>query len=368
MALQLVIVGLPQSGKTTVFNALTRSEALTGGFSSAEGEPNLATVKVPDPRLDVLTPMFNPKRTVPADVQYLDVAGVAKGISEHGMSGQLLGHLAQATALVLVVRAFEDDNVPHPEESVDPLRDIDTLLLELQFSDLGVIEKRLPRIAQTIGKLRGAEREAWEREAVALERCKAALEAGEPIREVELDEEEARILRGFGFLTQKPLLILLNVGEGQLGAAADALVEHARERFTRAGVEIHALAGQIEMELAQLEPEDAEAFMADLGIEESSLDRMIRISYRLLGLLAFFTVGPDEVRAWTIRDGETAVEAAGAIHSDIQRGFIRAEIVSYDDLIATGGLPEARKAGKLRLEGRNYVMRDGDVTHFLFNV
>lgn len=368
MSLQLVIVGLPQSGKTTVFNALTRSEAATGGYSSGDGEPNLATVKVPDPRLDVLTPMFNPKRTVPADVQYLDVAGVAKGIAEHGMSGQLLGHLAQATALVLVVRAFEDDNVPHPEGRVDPLRDIETLLLELQFSDLGVIEKRLPRIAQTVGKLRGAEREAWEREAVVLERCKAALEAGEPIREVELSDEERRILRGFGFLTQKPMLVLLNVGESQLGAPADALVAEARARFARPGVEIHALAGKIEMELAQLDPEDAEAFMADLGISESSLDRMIRISYRMLGLISFFTVGPDEVRAWTIRAGETAVEAAGAIHSDIQRGFIRAEIVSYDDLIATGSMTEARKAGKLRLEGRNYIMRDGDVTHFLFNV
>ena len=368
MSLQLVIVGLPQSGKTTVFNALTRSEATTGGFSSGEGEPNLATVKVPDPRLDILTPMFNPKRTVPADVQYLDVAGVAKGIAEHGMSGQLLGHLAQASALILVARAFEDDNVPHPEESVDPLRDIDTLLLELQFSDLGMIEKRLPRIAQTIGKLRGAEREAWEREASILERCQAALEAGQPLRDVELDDEDRRVVRGFGFLTQKPLLVLLNVGEEQLGARAEELVESARARFARPGVEVHTLAGQIEMELAQLDPEDAEAFMTDLGISESSLDRMIRISYRLLGLLSFFTVGPDEVRAWTIRDGETAVEAAGAIHSDIQRGFIRAEIVTYEDLIATGGLPEARKAGKLRLEGRNYVMRDGDVTHFLFNV
>jgi GTP-binding protein YchF len=368
MSLRLVIVGLPQSGKTTVFNALTRSQATTGGFSTAEGEPNLATVKVPDQRLDALTPLFNPKRIVPADVQYLDVAGVAKGLAEQGLSGTLLGHLAQADALVVVVRAFEDADVPHPEESVDALRDLETLFLEFTFSDLGIIEKRLTRIAQTIPKLRGSEREQHERELSALERGKASLEADTALREVEFDEEEQRLLRGFGFLTQKPVLVLLNVGEEQLGAPAEELASAARERFGRPGVEIHALAGKIEMEIAQLDPEDAQLFMADLGIGEASRDRVIRISYALLGLISFFTVGPDEDRAWTIRNGATAVEAAGEIHSDIARGFIRAEIVTYDDLMATGGMAEARKAGKLRLEGRNYIMRDGDVAHFLFNV
>ena len=366
--LRLVIVGLPQSGKTTVFNALTRSEAVTGGFSTAEGEANLATVKVPDPRLDALTPLFNPKRIVPADVQYLDVAGLAKGVGESGMGGQLLGQLAQANALVLVVRAFEDDNVPHPETTVDPLRDLETLLLEFTFSDLGIIEKRIDRIDQTVGKLRGNEKEQYEREREALVRCKAALEDGTPIREVELDEEEERLLRGFGFLTQKPLLVLFNVGENQLGEPSDELVASAREQQGRPGVEIHALAGRIEMEISQLDAEDAELFMADLGISESSLDRVIRLSYDLLGLISFFTVGPDEDRAWTIRRGASAVEAAGEIHSDIARGFIRAEIVAYDDLLATGSMAEAKKAGKLRLEGRAYIMQDGDIAHFLFNV
>lgn len=366
--LRLVIVGLPQSGKTTVFNALTRSEAVTGGFSTAEGEANLATVKVPDPRLDALTPLFNPKRIVPADVQYLDVAGLAKGVGESGMGGQLLGQLAQANALVLVVRAFEDDNVPHPETTVNPLRDLETLLLEFTFSDLGIVEKRIDRIDQTVGKLRGNEKEQYEREREALVRCKAALEDGTPVREVELDDEEERLLRGFGFLTQKPLLVLFNVGESQLGEPADTLTANAREQFGRPGVEIHALAGQIEMEIAQLDAEDAEMFMADLGISESSLDRVIRLSYDLLGLIAFFTVGPDENRAWTIRRGASAVEAASEIHSDIARGFIRAEIVAYDDLMATGSMAEAKKAGKLRLEGRAYIMQDGDIAHFLFNV
>lgn len=368
MSLQLVIVGLPQSGKTTVFNALTRSQAVTGGYSSAEGEPNLATVKVPDPRLEVLTPMFNPKRTVYADVQYLDVAGVARGLAKQGMGGQLLGYLAQADALILVVRAFEDANVPHPEETVDPLRDLDTLLLELSFSDLAVIEKRLDRIESTFMKMRGAEREAHERERAALQRCQQALEDGTPIREVELDPEEQKMLRGFGFLTQKPSLVLFNSGEAQLGDESTRLIEQAREQFGRPGLEIEALAGKIEMEIGQLDADDAELFMADLGITESSLDRMIRSSYRLLGLMSFFTVGPDEVRAWTISQDATAVDAASEIHTDIARGFIRAEIVSYDDLLETGGLAEARKGGVLRLEGKNYQMRDGDVANFLFNV
>lgn len=368
MSLRLVIVGLPQSGKTTVFNALTRSQAETGGFSGGEAEPNLATVKVPDPRLDALTPLFNPKRVVPADVQYLDVAGVAKGVHEQGMSGALLGHLAQANALLVVVRAFEDDNVPHPEESVDALRDIETLLLEFTFSDLAIVEKRIGRIAQTVGKLRGNEREQYEREAAALERIRVALEAGTPIREVELDDEEERLLRGFGFLTQKPTLFLLNVGEEQLGEPAAALVARAREAFARPGVEVDALAGKIEAEIAQLDEEDAQLFMSDLGISEASRDRIIRLSYGLLGLISFFTVGPDENRAWTIRRGASAVEAASEIHSDIARGFIRAEIVAYDDMLAHGSMAEVKKAGKMRLEGKTYIVQDGDIAHFLFNV
>src|SRR5690606_20921585 len=231
-----------------------------------------------------------------------------------------------------------------------------------------LIEKRLGRLEANIPKLRGAEREANEREAEVLRRLKTALEEGTPIREVALQPEGERLLPGFGFLTAKPLLILLNVGEEQLGAAAQALGEEARARFGRPGVEVDALAGKIEAEIAVLDEEDAALFMADLGITESSRDRVIRLSYALLGLISFFTVGPDEVRAWTIRRGTPAVEAAGEIHTDIQRGFIRAEVVSYDDLIAAGGLPEARKAGKLRLEGKQYIVQDGDIVHFLFNV
>lgn len=368
MNLELAIVGLPQSGKTTVFNALTRAGAAVGGYSSAGDEPNLATVKVPDERIPRLSEIFKPKREVYADIRYLDVAGVAKGIGKQGLGGRLLGYLQEASALILVIRAFEDANVPHPEESVDPLRDLETLLLELSFSDLTIIERRLARLDEMIQKLRGPEREANERERAALARCQEALENDIPLREVELSEDEDRRLRGYGFLTRKPALVLFNLGEDQLGEPGAALVEEARQQFARPGLAIDALAAKIEMEIGQLDAEDAELFMADLGIEESSLDRVIKLSYDLLGLITFLTAGPEEVRAWPIRRGTTAAEAAGEIHSDIQRGFIRAEIVAFDDLIEQGGMAECRKAGLLRVEGRDYVMVDGDVTHFLFNV
>lgn len=370
MSTTLVIIGLPSSGKTTVFNALTGSQAEIGAFSTDATEPNLATVKVPDSRLDVLTEMFQPQRRVPADVQYLDVAGVAKGIAEKGMSGSLLGHLSQADALVLVVRAFADENVPHVEGSIDPERDVETLTMELLFSDLAGVEKRLERIRHQLPKLSGREREATERERALMERLHGALEAEMPIREIlpELEPEDVKTLRGFGFLTAKPLLILLNVGEDQMGEVADALLARVAGRFARPGVAIEALGGQIEMEIGRLDPADTSEFMNDLGIAESSRDRIIRTSFELLGLMPFFTVGPDECRAWTIRRGATAVEAAGEIHSDIQRGFIRAEVVAYDDLVSAGGMAEVKKVGRFRREGKEYIVQDGDVINFLFNV
>src|SRR4051794_289830 len=314
--------------------------------------------------------MFQPQKRVPADVQYLDVAGVAKGIAEKGMSGALLGHLSQADALVLVARAFDDPNVPHVEGTIDPERDIETLELELLFSDLAAVEKRLDRIENQKQKVVGRERDAMERERALMERLRQALESETPIREIlpDIDFEDVKTLRGFGFLTAKPLLIVLNIGEDQLGEAECTLVGSCRDRFERLGVGVTALPGQIEMEIGRLEPDDAAAFMSDLGIAESGLDQVIRRSFELLGLMPFFTVGPDECRAWTIRRGATAVEAAGEIHSDIQRGFIRAEVVGYEDLISAGGLNEARKLGKLRREGKDYIVQDGDVINFLFNV
>lgn len=366
----LVIIGLPSAGKTTVFNAITHAEASTGTFGAEANEPNLATVKVPDARLEILTEMFQPQRKVPADVQYLDVAGIAKGIAEKGMSGALLGHLSQADALVHVVRAFENANVPHAEGSVDPGRDIETLDLELLFSDLAAVDKRIQRIAAQLPKLHGREREATEREGRVMAHLKEVLEANTPLREIlsDLDPDDVKTLRGFGFLTAKPLLILLNLGENQLGPAGDALVEAVRSRFSRPQVAIDALSGQIEMEIGRLSGDDSQVFMDDLGIKESSLDRVIQLSFDLLGLIPFFTVGPDECRAWTIRRDTPAVQAAGEIHSDIQRGFIRAEVVAYDDLIAAGSMPDAKKAGRFRREGKDYIVQDGDIINFLFNV
>ena len=369
MTTKLVIIGLPSSGKSTVFNALSRSTAETGSFGG-DDEPNLAAVKVPDERLDTLTALFQPQRRVPADVQYLDVRGIDKGVSEQGMSGQLLGHLSQGDALVHVVRAFEDGATPHPEGSVDPARDIETMNLELAFSDLAVVDKRLQRVIQQLPKMKGAEREAYEREQKLMERLKATVEADTPLREIvdELEEEDRKTLRGFGLLTIKPLLILVNLGESQLGEAGEQLIAQLREQFAAPGVAVDGLAGKIEMEIGQLEPDDAAIFMEDLGIAESSRERIIRVSFDLLGLMPFFTVGPDECRAWTIRRGTPAVEAAGVIHSDIQRGFIRAEIVSYQDLIDAGSLAETKKRGTFRREGKTYIVQDGDVINFLFNV
>jgi len=360
---------LPGSGKSTVFNALSRSTAETGSYGG-DDEPNLATVKVPDERLDRLTEMFQPQRKVPADVQYLDVRGIDKGVSEQRMSGQLLGHLSQGDALVLVVRAFDDEAIPHPEGSVDPARDIETMQLELAFSDLSIVDKRLQRVIQQLPKMKGAEREAYEREQKLMERLKETLEAETPLREIvgDLDEEDRKILRGFGLLTIKPMLILVNLGETQLGETGEQLVAALRTRFAAPGVAVDGLAGKIEMEIGQLEPDDAAIFLEDLGIEETSRDRIIRISFDLLGLMPFLTVGPDECRAWTIRRGTTAVDAAGAIHSDIQRGFIRAEVVSYQDLIDAGSMAETKKRGAFRREGKTYVVQDGDVINFLFNV
>jgi GTP-binding protein YchF len=366
---KLVIIGLPGSGKSTVFNALSRSSAETGAFGG-DDEPNLATVKVPDDRLDRLTEMFKPQRRVPADVQYLDVRGIDKGISEQGMSGQLLGHLSQGDALVLVVRAFADEAITHPEGSVDPARDIETMNLELAFSDLAVVDKRLQRVIQQLPKMKGAEREAYEREQKLMERLKATLEADTPLREIvdEIEEDDRKTLRGFGLLTIKPMLVLVNLGESQLGEAGETLIDGLRERFATPGVAVDGLAGKIEMEIGQLEPDDAAIFLEDLGITETSRDRIIRVSFELLGLIPFLTAGEDECRAWTIRRGTTAVEAAGTIHSDIQRGFIRAEIVSYDDLIDAGSMAETKKRGTFRREGKTYIVQDGDIINFLFNV
>jgi GTP-binding protein YchF len=360
--MKIAIIGLPNSGKTTVFNALTRGTAETTAYASGQLEPNLATVKVPDERLAVLARMFNPKKVTPADVQYVDVGGLS-GSSRQGpgLSPALLNYIGGADALLHVARAFEDDDVPHPSGSVDLARDVADVDLELIFSDLAIVERRLARLNAEIGKMSARDREVRIAERDALERVRAALAAETPVRDLELSEEEEKLLRGYQFLSAKPLLLVLNIGEGQINSPPAFIYPHRR-------AQVVAFCAKIEAELAQLDDDDAQAFMQDLGISAPARDRVIAASYELLGLVSFLTAGPDEVRAWTIRRGTPAVEAAGAIHSDIQRGFIRAEVVAYDDLVRAGSMAEARKQGTVRMEGKTYIVQDGDVCHFLFNV
>jgi GTP-binding protein YchF len=360
--MKIAIIGLPNSGKTTVFNALTRGTAETATYSSGQLEPNLATVKVPDARLDVLARMFTPKKVTPADVQYVDIGGLSSGAGQSGgLPPALLNYIGGADALLHVARDFADEAVPHPEGRVDLASDVAAVDLELAFSDLGIIERRLAKLNSEIGKIASKDRELRMAERDLLMRLQGELEAERPIRDIELSDEEERILRGYQFLTAKPLLLVVNIGEEQIRNPPKFAYSHRHSGVV-------AICGKVEAELAQLDDEDAQAFMEDLGISEAARDRVIGESYELLGLLSFLTAGPDEVRAWTIRRNTPAVEAAGAIHSDIQRGFIRAEIVAYDDLIKAGGMNEAKKAGTVRLEGKTYIVKDGDVCHFLFNV
>jgi len=350
--MKIGIIGLPNSGKTTVFNALTGGNAETAAYSSGQLEPNLATVKVPDERLNVLAQMYKPKKTTFADVQYIDVAGLSGERKGGGLPPAFLNYIAQVDALLHVVRAFTDSTVPHPADSVDVRRDIETVDLELMFSD-----------EPEIKKMTGKDKELRILERDALVRLQGGLEQDNPIRDQELSVEEEKLLRGFQFLSAKPLLVVVNVGEDQLAQDVAGSIAYNHQKAA-----VVQLAGKVEAEIAQLDAEDAQLFLADLNIAEPARDRVIEASYNLLGLIAFLTAGPDEVRAWPLKRETPAVEAAGAIHSDIQRGFIRAEVVAYNDLIAAGSMAEAKKRGTVRMEGKTYIVQDGDICNFLFNV
>jgi ribosome-binding ATPase len=366
--MQIAIVGLAGSGKTTVFNTLTRGHAETGGYGGVT--LNVGVVKVPDERLDRLAAIFKPKKIVHADVTYVDLpappASSEGRVGTEELPADHLARLRDSDALLHVVRAFEDASHPHPAGSVDPARDLEQLDLEFTLADLAMTERRLERLKGSGRHGTPAEREAAEREEVVLRRIHEGLEAGTPIRDLGLDPDESKAIRGFRFLTEKPVLVLLNVGEGELGAAP-ALVERIRAGYRHDHALVDALSARIEMELGELEPDEAAVFMEELGITESSLDRVIKLSYQLLGLISFLTAGPDEVRAWPIPDGSTAVDAAGAIHTDLAKGFIRAETVSYEELLTLGSMAEAKKAGRLRSEGKTYRVRDGDVIEILFS-
>ena len=356
--MRLGIIGLPQSGKTTVFNALTRGNQPTT-LSGGRFDVHTAVVDVPDARVDRLSEMFKPEKTIYAKVTYADIAGLEGGSSKTGISGPLLNQLTQMDGFVHVVRGFTEANVPHPSGSVDPLRDIAAMDAELLLNDLIAVERKQERLADERRKGGGRERGQIEREIILFEKLHAALSLETPLRNVDLTAEEERTLSGFGFLTRKPVLVLLNLSEG----AAAPKITYPHKQST-----VAALQGKLEMEISQLPPEEAQVFMQEFGIEELGLLRVIHLSYDLLGLQSFFTVGADEVRAWTVRRGASALEAAGVIHTDLQKGFIRAEVVSYDDLIALGGLSEARAKGRLRLEGKEYVLQDGEIMHVRFNI
>ncbi len=356
--MRLGIIGLPQSGKTTLFNAFTRGSQPTG-ISTGRIEVHTAVVDVPDPRVDVLSKMFNPKKTIYAKVTYADIAGLDGSAGKSGISGTLLNQLTQMDGFIHVVRCFENDNVPHPQGSLDPARDIAMMDSEFVLNDLIAVERKLERLAEERKKGGGRDRVTVDRDIDLFERMLAALNAETPLREMDMSLDEEKSLAGFGFLSRKPVLLLFNLAEGQV----DPPIQYAHQRSQAAAIQ-----GRLEMDIAQLPPEDAELFMQEYGISEPSLNRIIRLSYDLLGLMSFFTVGPDEVRAWTVRRGATAPEAAGEIHTDLQKGFIRAEVVTYNDLVTLGGLSEARAKGKLRLEGKEYVVQEGEILNIRFAV
>ncbi|MEZ4767582.1 MAG: redox-regulated ATPase YchF [Caldilineales bacterium] len=360
--MELGIIGLPNSSKTTIFNALTRGTAPTSSGSSGKLEFNTAVVDVPDKRVDRLSEIFKPRKTVYAKVTYTDIAGLDQGIARKGFSGELRNRIARMDAFVHVVRAFEDESVPHPLTTINPQRDLSILDEEMMLVDLLAIQTRIERIGESMRRAKkgSEEQAALEIEEALMTRLSDWLESGAPLRDMDLGDAELHGIRSFAFLTLKPVLVLVNSGDEAI--SPDQLVTYQHRHTV-----LMSLQGKLEMEIAQIDLDEATVFMEEFGITEPALDRMIRASYDLVGLQSFFTVGEDEVRAWTVRKGATAVEAAGAIHSDLARGFIRADVVAYDDLIAAGGsMAEARKAGKARLEGKEYQVQDGEILHVRF--
>ncbi len=358
--MQVGIVGLPQSGKTTIYNALTRSNASTSTFGKFT--VNTAIVDVLDPRVDILSAMFNPRKTTYAKVQFKDVAGAGTAQNEgEGLAPAVLNALNTCDALVYVLRVFEDETVAHPKGSIDAARDLEDLRLEMIISDLAVVERRIVRLESDLKKARASDRAAVQAEMDLMKRIIAALEDGQTVSSLGLAEEENQMLRGFQFLSAKPTMLVLNLGEDD-----DPGTDYGLKLYPNDVV--LALRGSIEMEISQLDDEEREMFLESYGIKEPSLNIMVRAAYNLLGLMSFFTVGEDEVRAWTVRRGAPAVEAAGTIHSDLARGFIRAEVLAYNDMMACKTLAAARSEGKLRLEGKEYIVQDGDILNIRFAV
>ncbi|MBF7019727.1 redox-regulated ATPase YchF [Staphylococcus sp. 18_1_E_LY] len=365
MALTAGIVGLPNVGKSTLFNAITKAGALAANYPFATIDPNVGIVEVPDSRLNVLTDMVQPKKTIPTTFEFTDIAGIVKGASKgEGLGNKFLSHIREVDAICQVVRAFDDDNVTHVSGRVNPIEDIEVINMELVLADLESVEKRLPKVEKMA---RQKDKDAVN-EVRILTTIKEALEEGKPVRSIEFNDEDQKFVNQAQLLTSKDMLYIANVGEDEINDDENDKVKAIREYAEKEDSEVIVISAKIEEEIAVLDEDDKAMFLEDLGIEEPGLNRLIRTTYDLLGLATYFTAGVEEVRAWTFTKGMTAPQCAGIIHTDFERGFIRAEVTSYDDYVEHNGEHGAKEAGKQRLEGKEYIMKDGDVVHFRFNV
>ena len=365
--MKLGVVGLPNVGKSTLFNAITQAGAQAANYPFCTIEPNTGVVMVPDPRLNVLAQMFNPKKVTPAAIEFVDIAGLVKGASRgEGLGNKFLSHIREVDAIVHVVRCFEDENIIHVDGTVDPVRDIETINLELIFADMDTVTRREDKARKMV---KSGDRK-YAMEAEIAQKLLAHLESGKPARTYTMTEEEKEVVDGWFLLTTKPVIYAANIAEEDLGKPDSAIpgLTQVEETAAKEHAEMLVISARIEEEIAQMPPEEKAEFLNELGISQSGLDRLVTASYRLLGLISFLTAGSDECRAWTIQEGTKAPQAAGKIHTDFEKGFIRAEIVPFETLVEQGGMAACREKGLIRSEGKDYVMKDGDITLFRFNV